>query len=273
MENSTNKREGITTLLGGEIPQIPQVDSFQDQIKQTEQVDFFYNLRNNALTQFQKKSKDNLELFDINSTDKVIIDNMNEDINHKDLITEFNSTKIDEVIGTRTSKKLIVEMINIIKEPKFQESENGKLIYDAYRELVKNSNINALELEENKKSWFRGINSGLYNCVKWTLAGNKMVAGFQITMYALGFSVATKMVLPIIVGSIANITFSDREPISIKSSSETKKEDSLVIENSGTDYNFSKDFKDDEGGETFSKAFGEFLMKIAKMLIEKGSKN
>ena len=121
------------------------IGSFPEKIEKSKELDDFYNLRTTAKETIFNENGDVLKFVE-GSADKTVVIDINESDGFSELIKNFNGLDKESVVGSKVSKKLVVEMLNIIKEPSFRETEAGKLIYKAYREFVVNFNIDILEL-------------------------------------------------------------------------------------------------------------------------------
>lgn len=311
------------------------IGSLEEKLEKTKELDFFYDLRAKAVKDLWDKGGRDLK-FDNSSADKTIISDINGASKYNELIENFNA--LETVIGSKVAKKLVVEMLNKVREPQFRESQEGDSIYKAYREFLHNSNINMLEfsgklvyqentiqnivlyltlgcddtivnisslsqnitnilscthirldtsiitsdqiaqigndlsgsitdatnsttdeiarIEETKKSYFKKINYGLWKGLKWTLSGNKVLAGLQITLYTAGVGFAGKMVLPIVLGMWSQAKFSDTKSLKDVPDipSLPDKDEPAVVPDSDT---------------TAPKLFAEFLIKLGEYLINK----
>jgi hypothetical protein len=316
------------------------IGSLPEKLEKFKELDFFYDLRYKALNDFWRKGGTNLK-FDNGSIDSTIVKDINGTSDYKEFIDRFNGLELETVTGSKHTKKLVVAMLNKIKEPEFKESEEGELIYKAYREFLRNSNINFLELngkfiykedtiqnivlyltlgcdctivdltslsknildilsctyvqldtavissdriteirndlsesvtdntnrttneivriEEANKSWFKKINSGLWKGLKWTLSGNKVVAGLQITLYTAGVGFAGKMALPVILGMLSKARFSDPKSLNVT--------DLDLPSTPGKDESTAVPDHDPDASAT--KLFAEFLLKLSKYYADK----
>ena len=147
--NKTSKTDAQQIIIKPPKP-IEETDvsvaSLPGKLEIAKEMDFFYALREKAEETLSKtKKQDKLGMED-SSSDHIIITGINENDDFSSIIKDFN--KLDNVIGLKITKKLIIQILNTIKDPSFRESEEGRLIYTAYREFVRNTNINILEQAE-----------------------------------------------------------------------------------------------------------------------------
>ena len=119
--------------------------------------------------------------------------------------------------------------------------------------------MSAVRIEESNKSWFKKINSGLWKGLKWTLSGNKVVAGLQITLYTAGVGFAGKMALPVILGMLSKARFSDPKPLNVT--------DLDLPSTPGKDETTAVPDHDPDTSAT--KLLAEFLLKLSKYYADK----
>lgn len=104
------------------------IGSLPEKLEKSKELDFFYDLRDKALNDLWRKGGTNLK-FDNGSMDSTIVKDINGTSDYKEIIDRFNGLELETVTGFKDTKKLVVAMLNKIKEPEFKESEEGELIY------------------------------------------------------------------------------------------------------------------------------------------------
>jgi hypothetical protein len=123
-------------------------NSFEIGLEETKKVDFIYNLKDKSKKYLHNQIENKLTCNE-ESKDSIIINKINNITGLEQLIIDFNNT--DLIHGSVNSKRLVVELVSIIRCKEFRLTDDGHKIFDSFIEFKRNINVNYLSLYGNIK--------------------------------------------------------------------------------------------------------------------------
>lgn len=99
------------------------------------------------------------------SIDKEVVESISDDPDLKENINSFLKSDKKELIGSKITQKLAIEMFKKIQEKDFLETDNGYIIYRSYKEMMDNANISNL----NRLCKFECNNDVIKNCYSYLI--------------------------------------------------------------------------------------------------------
>lgn len=125
--------------------------SFEYKYKKTEELDFFFNIKEKAEKLIDNDSEG--LSFISNSDDRCIIESLNKQENLEEAISSYKSecskdTKESKKLTKEIARKIAVEVFNKIKSEEFRDTDTGAIIYNAFRKFINMVNVDVLELKK-----------------------------------------------------------------------------------------------------------------------------
>lgn len=119
-----------------------------------------------------------------------------------------------------TNVSLNTKMISSVEIEEIHENTTNEIVSatgEAKKELS--------EIENSKKSYMSKAWGATYGLVKWSLSGNKLLQGAQITLYTAIFGFSAKVFFPILFTKASTLAFSTAGKLTISSDSSERTRD------------------------------------------------